>query len=321
MSADRDLPDPPEGASAADPADPAPATGEQESPGDGPARRSRWRRIAELYKAPWWAAVGGVLTLLLAALAWLFPVTGEPTTGPPTGVPAPTSAKPVGPPSPGATANPDEVPFGVSLVYDQNHVDNGAAIPGCGGKGKWVFPQDIGTVPQPSKITEMDETWAHQNGGVDYGETNFKLVIQGRENSAVNLIGIRLVDVQKSPGIAGPVIVTQLGCGEPDKGSFKIILDPPQAGQITAVAGHDFPFTTSDDDIGQLQIKAGFGPAARPEDICGCLISWRLAIDWAYKGQLGPPLIIDNQGKPFQTQDGARLGVWIAGTGRWERAE
>jgi hypothetical protein len=325
VSNDPELPDAAE-APSVPAADSAPATGQPDPATAAPVRRSPWRRVVRVAEWPWWAAVGGVVTVLVgvlglvvSAIPVLFPDNGGPDTAPPAA--QSPSAKPVGPPSPGATANPDEVPFGVSLVYDQNHVDNGAAIPGCGGKGKWVFPQEVGAIPQPAKLADLDETWAHQNGGVDYGETSFKLDIQGKESSAVNLVGIRLVDVRKSPGVAGPLIVTQLGCGEPDKGNFKIILDPPDAMLITSVAGHDFPYTTSDSDISQLQIKAGFGRANRPEDLCGCVVSWRLAIDWTYKGQVGAPLIVDNQGKPFQTRNGAQVGTWTVGDGAWLRAE
>lgn len=282
-----------------------------------PAANPGWLpRAGKFLAAHRWIGICAVVTVsgLVIAVSLRPSSTG--------GAPGPsvaTSSSGVPAVMPGATANPADVPFGVTLVYDRNHVDNGAAIPHCGGHGQWVFPQPITSIVPPPGVGTMDETWAHTIGGVDHQVTNFKLAIQGKEPSAVNLLDIRLVDVHKTPGIAGPVVRTVAECGEPDEGRLKIILDPPLAQPITEVDGHNFPFTTSDKDLVQLQINAVASLANRPEDICNCLVSWRLAIDWAYKGQLGAPLIVDDYGKPFQTQHGSSTGTWLRDGGTWFR--
>jgi hypothetical protein len=191
-------------------------------------------------------------------------------------------------------------PLKVTLSYDQNHVNNGA--PSC---VNWVVPRPISAIQAP-QAGELDETYAHQFGGIDERETDFKLDVQGATSNAVELIDFRVVDIERMSASSGTDIQSSDGCGPSQEAGFEIGLgsDPPV---ITPVAGLDngaakkipFPFVVSSTDIQQFQIAAvdsiKSGTAA-----CGCLVRWRLALDWSYEGRTGTTVIDDNS-RPFQT--------------------
>jgi hypothetical protein len=217
-------------------------------------------------------------------------------------------------------------PLEVTLAYDQNHVDNGA--PSC---TNWVVAQPISALRAPADVGELDETDAHQLGGIDEGVTDFKIDVQGTAPTAVELIDFRGVDIERIPIDKGTDIESSDGCGPAPEAGFDIGLgsDPPV---IAPVAGLDngaakkipFPFVVSSTDIQQFQIAAVYTiGAATATATCGCLISWRLALDWSYEGKTGTTVIDDN-GKPFQTifapfTSGVFAARWWDNNGAWSK--
>jgi hypothetical protein len=199
-----------------------------------------------------------------------------------------------------ATLQARQSPVTVALAYDQYDVANG--MPAC---MDWVFSRPLSTVPAPGDGA-INETWAHQFGGVDERFTNFKLAVQGTGSAAVQLLGFRVVDIERGPAISGTTVISSDGCGPSSEAGFGIALarNPPV---ITPISGLDngiakkipFPFVVSSADIQQFQVEArdslGPGPSS-----CDCDIKWRLALDWSYEGKLGTTVIDDN-GQPFQT--------------------
>jgi hypothetical protein len=207
------------------------------------------------------------------------------------------AAHAAGSPVPGAVARQaSQPPVTVTLAYDKNDVANGA--PAC---MLWIFRRSLSAIPIPPDGV-VNETWAHQYGGVDSEVTDFKLVVQGVTMTAVQLIGFRVIDIERGPAIHGTYIDSSSGCGPAPEAGFEIALgkNPPI---ITPVPGVDsgaakkipFPFVVSSTDIQQFQVEAL--PQGSP---CGCDIKWRLALDWSYAGKMGTTIIDDN-GKPFQT--------------------
>jgi hypothetical protein len=217
------------------------------------------------------------------------------------------------------------VPLTVTLSYDQNHVDNGA--PNC--SIDWIAAQPIASI-KPPPVGELDETYAHQLGGIDEGGTNFKLDVQGATPTAVELIGFRVVDIDRMPVRKGTAFLSHRGCGPSPEAGFAIGLGghPPA---IAPVAGLDgkaakkipFPFVVSSTDIQQFQIAAVYSQSSATAS-CNCLIRWRLALDWSYEGRAGTTLI-DDSGKPFQTiflapRSSVLATPWWDNDGVWRRA-
>lgn len=214
-------------------------------------------------------------------------------------------------------------PVKVTLSYDQNHVNNGA--PSC---VNWVVPRPISAIQAP-QAPELDETYAHQFGGIDEGETDFKLDVQGTTPNAVELIDFRVVDIKRTPVSSGTDILSSDGCGPSQEAGFYISLgsDPPA---ITPVSGLDngaakkipFPFVVSSTDIQQFQVAAVDSLKSRAA-ACNCLVRWRLALDWSYEGRTGTTVIDDN-GQPFQTifpsEASSILAThWWDNSGAWSR--
>jgi hypothetical protein len=223
-----------------------------------------------------------------------------------------------GSPVPGAAApHARQPPLAVTLAYDKNDVANGA--PDC---VNWIFRRPLSGIPAPSDGV-TDETWAHRYGGVDSGATDFKLAVQGVTTTAVQLLGFRVIDIERGPSIHGTDISSTWGCGPSPEAGFEIALGtkPPV---ITPVPGTDsgaakkipFPFVVSSTDIQQFQVQVL--SQANP---CDCDIKWRLALDWSYEGKTGTAVIDDN-GKPFQTIFPPLVSsaiAWAYFNGVWKR--
>lgn len=199
-----------------------------------------------------------------------------------------------------ATHAQQAVPLAVALSYDHGHVDNGA-----GACVNWIVTQPMSAIQAPP-VPELDETYAHQFKGIDEGQTVFKIDVQGTTPDAVELIDFRVVDIQRESAVKGTDIISSDGCGPSPEAGFKIGLgsDPPV---IAPVAGLDngaakkmpFPFIVSNSDIQQFQVEA-VDSVSSFTAACNCLVRWRLALDWSYKGKAGST-VIDDDGKPFQT--------------------
>jgi hypothetical protein len=226
------------------------------------------------------------------------------------------------PPAGGHAAQaPPAAPLEVTLAYDRNHVDNGS--PAC---TSWIVMRPISAIKAPPDVGDLDETDAHQLGGIDVGLTDFKIDVQGTTPTAVELIDFRVVDLERIPVDKGTDIWSSDGCGPAPEAGFDIGLgsDPPV---ITPVAGLDqgtakkipFPFVVSSTDIQQFQIAA-VDTIGSPTAACGCLVRWRLALDWSYEGRDGTT-VIDDDGQPFQTVFAHFTGVsatrWWDNGGHW----
>lgn len=194
-------------------------------------------------------------------------------------------------------------PLAVAVSYDQHHVDNGA-----GPCMNWIFKQPLSAIP-PAPSGAVDETWAHRYGGLDEDITNFKLAVQGLTPNAVELTDFRVVDIERGPAVNGTDVISTDGCGPATEAGFAIALgkNPPTV-KPEALYGNapakaiPFPFVVSSTDIQQFQVTAGFGDQFGTSSLgtCGCIIKWRLALDWSYEGKAGTS-IIDDDGRPFQT--------------------
>jgi len=217
-------------------------------------------------------------------------------------------------------------PLAVALSYDRGHVDNGPIE--C---MNWIFRKPLAEISAPPSISDIDETWAHRHGGVDQGATYFKITVQGLTSNAVQLIDFRIVDLKKSPAFDGTDIVASCG-GPSTEAGFGVFLgsNPPAVTQLPHLDGRaakaiPFPFRVSSDDIQQFQVGAFdlinnyWNPG---QGVCDCLMNWRLALDWSYKGRTGTT-IIDDHGRPFQTlflPPSRSVNVeWSDGNGRWGR--
>jgi hypothetical protein len=227
-----------------------------------------------------------------------------------------------GSPGPRATTpQASQPPVTVTLAFDQHDVNNG-----MGACMDWVLSRPLSTVPAPHSGV-INETWAHRFSGVDVSVTNFKLAIQGTTPAAVQLLGFRVVDIERGPATSGTTITSSDGCGPSPEAGFRIALarNPPV---ITPISGLDngaakkipFPFVVSSTDIQQFQVEArdslGLGPSS-----CDCDIKWRLALDWSYEGKLGTTVVDDN-GQPFQTffaPVANSAPVWFDSSGVWKR--
>ena len=199
-----------------------------------------------------------------------------------------------GSPAPRAATPQASQPVTVTLAYDQHDVNNG-----MGACMEWVLSRPLSTIPAPRSAV-INETWARRFGGVDVGVTNFKLAVQGTTPTAIQLLGFRVVDIERGPAISGTTITSSDGCGPSPEAGFGISLasNPPV---ITPISGLDkgaakkipFPFVVSSTDIQQFQIQARDSLGPRPS-FCDCDIKWRLALDWSYEGKLGTTVIDDN---------------------------
>lgn len=213
-------------------------------------------------------------------------------------------------------------PLLVTLVYDQNHVDNGA--PSC---VNWVVPRPVSAIKAPAVGFELDETDAHQLGGIDEGVTDFKIDVQGTTPTAVELIDLRVVGIERMPVGKGTDIWSSDGCGPASEAGFDIGLGsgPPVIAPVARLDGGaakkiPFPFVVSSTDIQQFQIAA-VDSISSGTATCGCLVRWRLALDWSYEGKTGTTVIDDN-GKPFQTIFASYTSSvfatrWIDSDGAW----
>jgi hypothetical protein len=222
-----------------------------------------------------------------------------------------------GSPVPGAgVPQARQPPLSVSLAYDKNDAANGA--PDC---VDWTFRRPLSSIPAPPDDM-VNETWAHRFGGVDLEATDFKVVVQGATTTAVQLLGFRVIDIERGPAIRGTDVVSSDGCGPSPEAGFEIALgaNPPV---ITPIPGIDsgaakripFPFVVSSTDIQQFQVEA------LPANPCHSDIKWRLALDWSYEGKMGTTVIDDN-GKPFQTTcppSGSSGILWADDRGVWQR--
>ncbi|MET8424509.1 hypothetical protein [Nocardia sp. NPDC004860] len=181
-------------------------------------------------------------------------------------------------------------PLTVSIAYAKGGVSNGN--PGCG--NLWMFDRPLSLI-RPPVSGILNETWAQEAGGVDMFTTWFKISLQGASVDAVNIHGMRIIDVDRTPATAKQFVADQACGGTTDVRNFQINLDPTPP-QIIYNNGMTFAFTVSNSDIEEFDVKA----VLNSKNACDCISRWRLALDWSHMGK-SYTTVIDNNGVPFQT--------------------
>ncbi|OEJ61087.1 hypothetical protein BGM19_26810 [Streptomyces agglomeratus] len=173
----------------------------------------------------------------------------------------------------------------------------------------WTFP---GKKPEDIPVPPGEPTaeWAHQLGGIDDSITRLKMVVQGMNSHDVVLRSMRVVEQRKAPlPPAGTDVALSLGCGgDLSERNYRVMLgsDRPDFELVTrkddrlSVIQKPFGYKVSATDPEIFAIEAN---AAVDDDFtqCHCLITWKLALDWTYKGKQGT-LVVDDRGAPFRTK-------------------
>ncbi|MGW0821954.1 hypothetical protein [Streptomyces sp. NPDC002845] len=215
-------------------------------------------------------------------------------------------------PSPDISAKEAEAPS-VPLTATVTHYIPSTGAANCFG---WVFPgKSMEQIPVPGD--GLSAAWAHELGGTDSVQSNIKVSIQGLTDTDVALNNIRVVDLRKEPALRGPQVWLGAGCGSFVPGrNFRVLLANPNPAVesvtihddgTSTVANQSFNFKVTENDLEVFEIEAlphSSQENSSPLESCGCLVTWKLALDWSHKGETGT-LIIDDHGKPFQTNDGA----------------
>ncbi|MFF3710018.1 hypothetical protein [Streptomyces phaeochromogenes] len=196
----------------------------------------------------------------------------------------------------------DTEPLDVTVSYGYRHNE-----PACG--GEWLFPKRRNP-PKPGN-NEVISTWAHQANGIDLYETDLILNIQGSNSDAVNIQRIRVTDLKRTP-LPNGVIGGTPGCGaKGDVRTFHSFLGEPLP-RVLELNPKTLEYAKSDtlsyfvtsDKTEKFLIFAYMQKADFAADqVCTCVLQWKLAIDWTYHGQEGTT-VVDDQGAPFQTADG-----------------
>ncbi|OEJ93773.1 hypothetical protein [Streptomyces thermolilacinus] len=174
----------------------------------------------------------------------------------------------------------------------------------------WIFPGRLpGAVPVPAGAPTAE--WAHAQGGVDGGRTALRLVVQGTGDHDVVLLGLRAVEQRETRLAPGTTVALRLGCGgDLEERHYQVRLGEPHEDVTLVVPEEDgsarrvekpFGYTVSATDAEVFSIEA-LAPDEPDRVACDCVVTWKLALDWAYKGEQGT-LIVDDRGAPFRTGD------------------
>ncbi|WP_454343094.1 hypothetical protein [Streptomyces canus] len=212
----------------------------------------------------------------------------------------------------------DSPPLDIDVSYGYQYND-----PLCA--GSWIFP-GLKKPPQPTE-PEISSNWAHKNNGIDSGETDLILSIQGRDSSAVNLLSMRVTQVKKvtmpkgatggTPGCGGSVKQRVFHAYLGDKNPKITEID--SSNQEVKTNGSLTYFVT-DEETERFVISAVNMSGEKGEYTeCDCMIQWKIAIDWAHHDKSGT-YIVDDHGKPFQTSSASWTGpryVWLPDEQRW----
>ncbi|MEU3823287.1 MULTISPECIES: hypothetical protein [unclassified Streptomyces] len=203
-------------------------------------------------------------------------------------------------PAEGGSAAAGRPPLAVAAGFapDPDHCDG------------WIFPGRLpGAVPVPAGTPTAE--WAHANGGVDRARTALRLVVQGTGDHDVVLLGLRAVEQREEPLSPGTAVGLRLGCGggleerhyqarlgEPDQDVTLVVPEPDGSARRV---DKPFGYAVSATDPEVFSIEA-LAPDEPDRVACDCVVTWKLALDWAYKGEQGT-LIVDDRGAPFRTGD------------------
>ncbi|MEU5465880.1 helix-turn-helix domain-containing protein [Streptomyces althioticus] len=198
-------------------------------------------------------------------------------------------------PSPaGSSTAPEDAPAGPPLTWS---VNDHAWAHGCG--HDYVVAKPPAQVPPPPAPQDA-RTWAATQGAVHGKETLVELSVQGKTDTAVVLTALRVRVTGRSAPVPGNAYAMDQGCGgalTPRYFDVDLDKDRPIA---RAVAGNDagtpipavrMPYRVSATDPEVLLITA------RTE---GCDCRWWLELDWSSQGRTGT-VRIDDRGRPFRT--------------------
>ena len=136
-----------------------------------------------------------------------------------------------------------------------------------------------------------DTKWIYEHDGATFSR-NMSITVQGEDADAVVLLGLRVVDFERSsvPGNLAHIGCDATGGEQPTRYLDVILSDPPRivskpgiddAGKVTQPAAK-FPFKVSNSDPEFFELEIGGPP---------CLCTWRLALDWTSKGRKGTTII------------------------------
>ncbi len=172
----------------------------------------------------------------------------------------------------------------------------------------WTFP---GKAPAQLAVPPGEPTadWAHRLGGIDESVTRLRVVIQGTNDHDVVLRNMRVIEQRKTRLPAGTAVALKWGCGGglPTREYQAMLgrettdlelLTTRDDGSVNVVERpFGYKVSATDPEIFAIAANAPFAPGSKQ---CNCLIAWKLALDWSYKGKQGT-LVIDDQGAPFRT--------------------
>ncbi|MFJ8489448.1 hypothetical protein ACIRBZ_13935 [Streptomyces sp. NPDC094038] len=176
----------------------------------------------------------------------------------------------------------------------------------------WIFsnrqPDELPAAPAGG----MTAAWAHEHGAVDAPTTRLKVTLQGKTSADVILTNLRVAEVKKEKPLSGTGVMLSAGCGGVIKDRIYRVALGATSPVMQLVVNHgdgtssvsttpvDYKVASDDPEVFSIQ-----GDAFTEEKNftgCSCTLSWKLAVDWSYKGRQGT-LMIDDHGKPFQTAD------------------
>lgn len=154
------------------------------------------------------------------------------------------------------------------------------------------------------------------------------MIIQGITSHDVVLRNMRVIEQHETKLPSGTSVSLRRGCGgDLPQRNYRVTLgieNPP----FELVTNHDdgsveiakkpfgYKVSATDPEIFAIAAHTPYGESSE----CSCLITWKLALDWTYKGKQGT-LIIDDQGGPFRTGVSDRSDQYphlIKGDGVWK---
>lgn len=173
-----------------------------------------------------------------------------------------------------------------------------------GRRSAFVFEQRVSALPPrpPGMSPEARAAWAVRHGGIDAYTTAVQVVVQGRSDAAVILLGLDVEVVSRNRPPTGTLASAE-GAGGIGVRYFQVNLDrrlpevelgeldEPQPGQRRL----DFPYKVS---LTDPEVFVIFGNARR----CDC--RWLAKLRWQSGDEDGTTVIRDGD-QPFRTASGA----------------
>lgn len=157
-------------------------------------------------------------------------------------------------------------------------------------------PRQVPPPPAPQDAA----AWAATQGAVHGHETEVRISVQGRTDTAVILQDLRVRVVGRTHPARGTAYSMAQGCGSdmtPRYFAVDLDKDRPVPHAVAAVdqgvrrPGANMPYRVSAHDPEELLVKATTN---------GCDCHWYLELDWSSQGRTGT-VRIDDHGRPFRT--------------------